>query len=41
MLFTKDILIENNKGYLGKIYVDNTYKITTNNKNEKDNILTK
>jgi hypothetical protein len=23
------------------MYVDNTYKTTTNNKNEKDNILTK
>lgn len=41
MLFVSAILIENNNGYLGKMYVDKTYKITTNNKNEYDNILTK
>ena len=32
--FVKAILTENNNGYVGKIYVDNTYNITTNNKNE-------
>jgi len=39
--FANATLIENNNGYVGKIYVDNTYKIITNNKKEKEIILTK
>ena len=40
-MFVNAILIEKSNGYLGKIYVDNTYKITTNNKKEYEIILTK